>query len=115
LKSRGIQFPGRDDESLAPIFTPSRTVPEVPLYTDSSYSTSHEASPVPIFTAEQTKEEFSVAYNTIELLSTVLYSSPQKDALEVHILLSFVSEFCCIYADIKDYTFFAKSTKLTAL
>ncbi|KAF3324277.1 hypothetical protein FCM35_KLT11744 [Carex littledalei] len=28
LISRGIQFPRRDDESLAPVFTPSHTVPE---------------------------------------------------------------------------------------
>jgi hypothetical protein len=100
LKSRGIQFPGRDDESLAPIFTPSRTVPEVPLYTDTSYSASREASPVPIFSAEKTKEEFSVAQNTIELLSTVLSSSPQTDALEVHILLSFVSEFLLVFMQV---------------
>ncbi|KAJ0014969.1 hypothetical protein Pint_21060 [Pistacia integerrima] len=29
LRSRGIRFPGRDNESLAPIFTPARSAPEV--------------------------------------------------------------------------------------
>ncbi|KAJ1693469.1 hypothetical protein LUZ63_010167 [Rhynchospora breviuscula] len=82
LKLRGIRFPGRDDESLAPIFTPPRTIPEVTLHTDAPYLTTHETPPVPSFTSEQTKEEFSVARNTIELLSTVLSSSPQKDAQE---------------------------------
>ncbi|XLR00161.1 hypothetical protein S83_066359, partial [Arachis hypogaea] len=58
LKSRGIQFPGRHNESLAPIFSS--------------------------FTPEQTKEAFDVARNNIELLSTVL-SSPQQDVLQVWI------------------------------
>lgn len=39
--------------------------------------------PVQSFTSEQTKEAFDVARNSIELLSTVLSSSPQQDALEV--------------------------------
>ncbi|KAL0282170.1 UNVERIFIED_CONTAM: TOM1-like protein 1 [Sesamum angustifolium] len=34
------------------------------------------------FSAEQTKEAFDVARNSIELLSTVLSSSPQQDALQ---------------------------------
>lgn len=35
------------------------------------------------FTEEQTKEAFDVARNSIDLLSTVLSSSPQQDALQV--------------------------------
>ncbi|CAH2055242.1 unnamed protein product [Thlaspi arvense] len=80
LKSRGIRFPGRDNESLAPIFTPPRS--EV----DSSNVAEHahvqySAPPVQSFTVEETKEAFDVARNSIELLSTVLSSSPHQEAL----------------------------------
>ncbi|KAG6599147.1 TOM1-like protein 1, partial [Cucurbita argyrosperma subsp. sororia] len=81
LKSRGIRFPGRDNESLAPIFTPPRTVSasetEV-IYTEQY----HHDIPVHTFTAEETKEAFDVARNSIELLSTVLSSSPPQDTAE---------------------------------
>ncbi|OVA02859.1 VHS [Macleaya cordata] len=77
LKSRGIRFPGRDDESLAPIFTPPRTVMESEV--DTRFQEVHH---VPTLSAEQTKEEFDVARNSIELLSTVLSSSPQQDVLQ---------------------------------
>ncbi|KAJ4953297.1 hypothetical protein NE237_030129 [Protea cynaroides] len=78
LKSRGIRFPGRDDESLAPIFTPPRSVVE----SESNATLVHRGIPTQNFSAEQTKEAFDVARNSIELLSTVLSSSPQQDALE---------------------------------
>uniref|UniRef100_A0A5B7AZ77 Putative TOM1-like protein 2 n=1 Tax=Davidia involucrata TaxID=16924 RepID=A0A5B7AZ77_DAVIN len=80
LKSRGIRFPGRDDESLAPIFTPPRSVSA----SESNASLAqqiHQDIPVQTFSAEQTKEAFDVARNSIELLTTVLSSSPQQDAL----------------------------------
>ncbi|KAI3881652.1 hypothetical protein MKW92_018991 [Papaver armeniacum] len=80
LKSRGIRFPGRDDESLAPIFTPARTVAESEVISTRSHEV-HEHQ-VPMLSAEQTKEEFNVARNSIELLSTVLSSSPQQDVLQ---------------------------------
>lgn len=80
LKSRGIRFPGRDDESLAPIFTPARTVAESEVISTRSQEV-HEQQ-VPMLSAEQTKEEFNVARNSIELLSTVLSSSPQQDVLQ---------------------------------
>ncbi|KDP27546.1 hypothetical protein JCGZ_20131 [Jatropha curcas] len=38
--------------------------------------------PVVSFTAEQTKEAFDVARNSIELLTMVLSSSPKQDALQ---------------------------------
>lgn len=41
-------------------------------------------APVRSFTAEQTKEAFDIARNSIELLSTVLSSSPQHDDLQVN-------------------------------
>ncbi|CAN6709194.1 unnamed protein product [Malus baccata var. baccata] len=81
LRSRGIRFPGRDNESLAPIFTPPRSVSA--SESDASFS---QQIPVEIaaqnFTAEQPKEAFDVARNSIELLNTVLSSSPQQDALQ---------------------------------
>ncbi|XP_057546939.1 TOM1-like protein 1 [Amaranthus tricolor] len=78
LRSRGIRFPGRDDESLAPIFTPPRSVSEAEL----NASLEQRDIPVQRFSAEGTKEAFNVARNTIELLSTVLSSSPQQDVLQ---------------------------------
>ncbi|XLT00589.1 hypothetical protein HN51_049940 [Arachis hypogaea] len=79
LKSKGIRFPGCHNESLAPIFTPPRSVSEVEL--DLPRQTQHDDIPVQSFTPEQTKEAFDVARNSIELLSTVL-SSPQQDVLQ---------------------------------
>ncbi|KAG5224366.1 TOM1 protein [Salix suchowensis] len=81
LKSRGIRFPGRDNDSLVPIFTPPRSVsaPEVDA------SLTHQIQydiPLQSFTAEQIKEAFDVARNSIELLTTVLSSSPHQDALQ---------------------------------
>lgn len=81
LKSRGIRFPGRDNESLAPIFTPARTVPV--SETEAIYAEEFQHDiPVQTFTAEETKEAFDVARNCIELLSTVLSSSPPQDNSE---------------------------------
>ncbi|XWS57369.1 hypothetical protein CRYUN_Cryun09bG0168800 [Craigia yunnanensis] len=87
LKSRGIRFPGRDNESLAPIFTPSRSVSAPEVDASLAQQLQHDMQlqrdiPVLSFTPEQTKEAFDVARNSIELLSTVLSSSPQQDALE---------------------------------
>lgn len=48
----------------------------------------HDDVPVLSFTPEETKEAFDVARNSIELLSTVLSSSPQQDVLQV--------SFCCV-------------------
>ncbi|XP_023537483.1 TOM1-like protein 1 isoform X3 [Cucurbita pepo subsp. pepo] len=81
LKSRGIRFPGRDNESLAPIFTPPRTISATE--TEASHIEQfHHDIPVQTFTAEETKEAFDVARNSIELLSTVLSSSPAQDTSE---------------------------------
>ncbi|XP_050385159.1 TOM1-like protein 1 [Argentina anserina] len=81
LRSRGIRFPGRDNESLAPIFTPPRSVSASEL--DAGLSQQIPADiPVQSFTPEQSKEAFVVARNSIELLSTVFSSSPQQDALQ---------------------------------
>ncbi|KAJ3707056.1 hypothetical protein LUZ61_010761 [Rhynchospora tenuis] len=91
LKSRGIRFPGRDEESLAPIFTPPRSIPEaaVQSYAGSEFPPQQVYGEVPpseavsrTFTAQQIKEAFDVARNSVELLSTVLSSSPTQDALQ---------------------------------
>ncbi|KAK9120502.1 hypothetical protein Syun_018119 [Stephania yunnanensis] len=81
LKSRGIRFPGRDNESLAPIFTPPRSISESQIETNVAQQVHHE-TPVQTFSEEQTKEAFDVARNSVELLSTVLSSSPQQEALQ---------------------------------
>lgn len=43
----------------------------------------YNAPPVRSFSEEETKEAFDVARNSIELLSTVLSSSPHQEALHV--------------------------------
>ncbi|XP_044482696.1 TOM1-like protein 1 [Mangifera indica] len=89
LRSRGIRFPGRDSESLAPIFTPPRSAPEVDP--NLAQHMQHDI-PVQSFTAEQTKEAFDVARNSIELLTTVLSSSPQQDALQDDLTTTLVQQ-----------------------
>lgn len=87
LKSRGIRFPGRDEESLAPIFTPPQSVSRSSAGAGSGGFDAH-ARDVTGFLAEDTspentKEVFDVARNSVELLNTVLTSSPQQEALKV--------------------------------
>ncbi|WOL16652.1 TOM1-like protein 2 [Canna indica] len=82
LKSRGIRFPGRDDESLAPIFTPPRSVLETESHGNVAQQTYDDGVPTLSFTEEQIKEAFDVARNSVELLSTVLSSSPHQEALQ---------------------------------
>ncbi|KAF8079523.1 hypothetical protein N665_1021s0018 [Sinapis alba] len=97
LKARGIRFPGRDNESLAPIFTPARSAPapevstELPQHAREPEHVQYNA-PVRSFTAEQTKEAFDIARNSIELLSTVLSSSPQHDALQDDLTTTLVQQ-----------------------
>ncbi|KAE9606487.1 hypothetical protein Lal_00014003 [Lupinus albus] len=99
LKSRGIRFPGRDNESLAPIFTPPRSVsaPEADVILQQQiYAPDDVQRDVPVlsFTPEQTKEAFDVARNSIELLSTVLSSSPKQDVLQDD-LTTTLAQQCC--------------------
>lgn len=93
LKSRGIRFPGRDNESLAPIFTPARSVGESAYslgdhLSDYTQQQFHDNHPIQSLSPEQAMEAFDVARNSIELLSTVLSSSPKQDALKVTLLCS---------------------------
>ena len=96
LRSRGIRFPGRDNESLAPIFTPPRSVSASEPDDARLLDQLERDAPVLSFTAEQTKEAFDVARNSIELLSTVLSSSPQQDVLQVSISCSLCDTALCI-------------------
>ncbi|CAN7140914.1 unnamed protein product [Brassica rapa subsp. narinosa] len=97
LKARGIRFPRRDNESLAPIFTPARSAPAPEVNADPAQH-AHESehaqynAPVRSFTAEETKEAFDIARNSIELLSTVLSSSPQHDALQDDLTTTLVQQ-----------------------
>ncbi|XP_020230113.1 TOM1-like protein 1 [Cajanus cajan] len=91
LKSRGIRFPGRDNESLAPIFTPPRSVSAQEVDVNLQHQFQHDI-PEQSFTPEQTKEAFDVARNSIELLSTVLSSSPQQDALQDDLTTTLVQQ-----------------------
>ncbi|GAB2227535.1 hypothetical protein Droror1_Dr00009357 [Drosera rotundifolia] len=88
LRSRGIRFPGRDNESLAPIFTPARSVSEV----ETNAAFAQHDIPVQALSPEQTKEAFDVARNSIELLSTVLSSSPQQDVLQDELTMTLVQQ-----------------------
>ncbi|OIV94972.1 hypothetical protein TanjilG_22169 [Lupinus angustifolius] len=97
LKSRGIRFPGRDNESLAPIFTPPRSVsaPEADVIRQQQIYVHDDVQrdvPVLSFTPEQTKEAFDVARNSIELLSTVLSSSPKQDVLQDDLTTTLVQQ-----------------------
>ncbi|KAG8084248.1 hypothetical protein GUJ93_ZPchr0010g7699 [Zizania palustris] len=86
LRSRGIRFPGRDDEIPAAIFAPPRSAPSAESYSDAAQEGYQEIpdesfAPVHFVPAMQVNEAFEVARNSIELISTVLSSSPQKEAL----------------------------------
>ncbi|XP_030530069.1 TOM1-like protein 1 [Rhodamnia argentea] len=91
LKARGNCFPGRDDESLAPIFTPPASAldsePEVTLARRMQLDMH-----VPMLNAEQTKEALEVAKNIIELLATVLSSSPKQDVLQDELITTLVEQ-----------------------
>eukprot|EP00249_Psilotum_nudum_P014793 c25008_g1_i1 orf=303-1460(-) len=85
LRSRGVMFPGRDPESLAPIFTPhSATISG--MHSEEIPGAHGEMSAV------QIKETFDIARNCVELLSTVLTSSPQQDVLHEELTGSLVEQ-----------------------
>lgn len=93
-----MRFPGRDDESLAPIFTPPRSVSGSESNVDFPQPQAHHDIPFEGFSPEQTKETFDVARNSIELLSTVLSSSPQQDALKVIFFFTVLSFIVVCYS-----------------
>ncbi|KAL3524534.1 hypothetical protein ACH5RR_017368 [Cinchona calisaya] len=91
LKSRGIRFPGRENESLAPIFTPARSVSASEANASLSEQVHHDIRSQ-TFSIEQTREAFDVARNSIELLTTVLSSSPPQDALQDDLTTTLVQQ-----------------------
>ncbi|KAL5724720.1 3'(2')-5'-bisphosphate nucleotidase/inositol-1-4-bisphosphate 1-phosphatase [Ranunculus cassubicifolius] len=98
LKSRGIRFPGRDNESLAPIFTPPRSVSASESNAALAQETTtlaqqlHRDVPAQTYSDEHIKEVFDVARNSIELLSTVLSSSPQQEALQDDLTMTLIQQ-----------------------
>ncbi|KNA07092.1 hypothetical protein SOVF_175110 [Spinacia oleracea] len=77
LRSRGIRFPGRDDESLAPVFTPPRSVPEAEV----NAPLAQPDIPVQSFSEEDTKEAFNVTRNCIEIsFNRSIFFSPTRCA-----------------------------------
>jgi hypothetical protein len=82
LKSRGIKFPGRDLESLAPIFTPPQSISRSSTQGSGALESRESGGLAPI-KPEDAKEIFDVSRNSVELLSTVLTSSPEQEALQV--------------------------------
>ena len=93
LKSRGIRFPGHGDDSAAPIFASELSLTSPPFGIPAGYPSAildqqqeYQNVVVPQgsnLSQEQKQEVFAVARNSIELLSTVLISSPQQEALKV--------------------------------
>eukprot|EP01018_Ginkgo_biloba_P026309 Gb_39303 [translate_table: standard] len=103
LKSRGIRFPGRDNESLAPIFTPpetlARTVSSTPPVGNLNRSLAEQPSLNDVLvphskalSQEQIKEVFDVAHNSLELLSTILSSSPKQEVLKDELTSTLVEQ-----------------------
>ncbi|CAK9881025.1 unnamed protein product [Sphagnum jensenii] len=91
LKSRGIQFPGRDLESLAPIFTPPQSISRSGTE-GSGAGMGAESGGLAPTNPEDAKEIFDVSRNSVELLSTVLTSSPQQEALQEELTLTLVEQ-----------------------
>ncbi|XP_027356577.1 TOM1-like protein 1 [Abrus precatorius] len=91
LKSRGIRFPVRDNESLAPIFTPpcSASAPEAEVTL--AHLIQHGIL-MQRLTPERTKQVFDVARNSIELLCTVLSSSMQQDVSKDELTITLVQQ-----------------------
>eukprot|EP00270_Netrium_digitus_P019233 TRINITY_DN7552_c0_g1_i1.p1 TRINITY_DN7552_c0_g1~~TRINITY_DN7552_c0_g1_i1.p1 ORF type:complete len:469 (+),score=122.75 TRINITY_DN7552_c0_g1_i1:46-1407(+) len=89
LKSRGVVFPGRDPESLVPIFTP---VQSAPITTQPAAAARRPRGRPPagdddgvpglLAMPVDKQEVLNVARNAVELLSTVLTSAPEQEALQ---------------------------------
>lgn len=102
LKSRGIRFPGHGDDSAAPIFTSELSLTSPPFGIPSGYPSAildqqqeYQNVFVPQgsnLSQEQKQEVFAVARNSIELLSTILTSSPQQDALKDDLTTTLVGQ-----------------------
>ncbi|CAM6083801.1 unnamed protein product [Calypogeia fissa] len=101
LKNRGVKFPGRDNESLAPIFTP----PGAPTFgspasgkgsqggsAQSVWRDAYAAPQPDLNDPASVKETLDVARNSVELLSTVLSSSPEQEALKDEITQTLVEQ-----------------------
>ncbi|KAJ7547157.1 hypothetical protein O6H91_08G072400 [Diphasiastrum complanatum] len=92
LKSRGILFPVRESEIAAPIFKP-QSASQVSVHSRTF------AEVVGVQDGETTTEIFDVARNSLELLSTVLSSSPQQEVLQDELTLTLVEQ--CQHSQLK--------------
>eukprot|EP00897_Mesotaenium_endlicherianum_P004704 jgi/Mesen1/4261/ME000022S03549 len=93
LKSRGVKFPGRDNESLAPIFTPPQTHPvAAPAAAAAQGQGFEDVHPPAALSPEESKEQLQTARNLVELLSTVLTSAPPQEALQDDLTSSLVAQ-----------------------
>lgn len=91
LKARGIHFPGLDSESSAPMFTPPRSFTASDPISIVGQQNNHYMHGE-FFSVELIKEAFDVARNSIELLTTVLSSSPPQDALKDDLTIALVDQ-----------------------
>lgn len=90
LKSRGVKFPLRDPESLAPIFTPPHSVAPIEVHRRTHREVlmgTQEDLILP-----QSEELLQTARNSVDLLSTVLTSSPQQEALQDELTTTLVEQ-----------------------
>eukprot|EP00271_Cylindrocystis_brebissonii_P006360 TRINITY_DN19112_c0_g1_i1.p1 TRINITY_DN19112_c0_g1~~TRINITY_DN19112_c0_g1_i1.p1 ORF type:complete len:457 (+),score=86.63 TRINITY_DN19112_c0_g1_i1:101-1372(+) len=98
LKSRGVRFPGRDNESLAPIFTPAATHAVAPPRVRNAPPGAAEAvAPAGglgagFVVAEEPTEVLGIARNCVELLSTVLTSAPPEEAIKDDLVGTLVAQ-----------------------
>ncbi|CAI5937156.1 unnamed protein product [Closterium sp. NIES-64] len=97
LKMRGVVFPPRDAESLAPIFTPPASVPPAAVQAAHALLESvegqmaNEVAPPGVSMVPRpegghmvvfdSKEIFEISRNSVELLGTVLSSAPPEQVL----------------------------------
>ncbi|GAQ86256.1 Cytosolic sorting protein GGA2/TOM1 [Klebsormidium nitens] len=100
LRAEGVRFPGRDAESLAPIFTPAQSAP---ITTPPAPAPAGDGAPAeaPADVAARSVAVFEVARNARELLDTVLTSSPAGDALQDEVTQALVAQVRASQRDVQ--------------
>ena len=86
-----MKFPLRDPESLAPIFTPPQSASRDTIENNQRVREEGLINTYGDLNFTQTDELFHTARNSIDLLSTVLTSSPHQEALQVISFPSFIN------------------------
>lgn len=100
LRAEGVRFPGRDAESLAPIFTPAQSAP---ITTPAAPAPVHDGAPTeaPADVAARSVQVFEVARNARELLDTMLTSSPAGEALQDEVTVALVAQVRASQRDVQ--------------